>query len=264
MEPGLAWATKETVDYLTAAISAVHKRHSGSHVLSIGHISANKGGYLSPHKSHQSGRDVDTSYYYKADQPFRWYRPANADNLDRARTWTFVRALLTDTDVEWIFINTSVQKLLKEYALSIGEDREWLDSVFQYGSRHPWPLIRHAHGHDTHIHVRFYNPVAQELGRRSYGALVAAGRIQAPIYYQRHRAQKGEILSRIARRYGVTIKDIQKANKLRSTLIRAGQEYLIPRTGQVAPAAKLVVPPRRLPPEGSARAARRVAGPQDG
>ena len=259
-----AWGTRETIDYLRAATHAVYAAYPDSAKLRIGHLSSKRGGKLAAHKSHQSGRDVDVSYYYDASQTFHWYRPVTAENLDRARTWTFVRALLTETDVEWIFINSSVQKLLKEYALSIGEDAEWLDSVFQYGSRKPWTIIRHARGHDTHIHVRFYNPVAQELGRRSYGALVASGRIQPPTYYQRHLVKKGEILSRIARRYGVSVTDIQKANKLRSTLIRAGQVYLIPKKGQVAPASKLVVPPRRLPPEDSASASRRVAAPHGG
>ncbi len=251
VDPHAAFGTQETIDYLTAVINRVAREFPDTHKMRIGHLSAKHGGALRPHKSHQSGRDVDVSYYYKADQPFKWYRRANAGNLDTARSWAFVRALITDTDVELIFINTSVQKLLKDYALSIGEDREWLDSIFQYGSKHHWPIIRHAHGHDTHIHVRFFNPKSQEMGRRALGALVDRGLVTPQVYHTRYTVKKGDILGRIAKRFDTTVQKIQDANKLRGTLIQAGKSLLIPRQGQVSAPGVTVIPPRRLPPSGS-------------
>ncbi len=253
MEPGVAWGTQETVDYLAAAINAVHARHPGSHKLYIGHISAKRGGHLSPHKSHQTGRDVDISFFYKDATKLTWYRRVNADNLDRARTWTFVRALLTETDAQYIFINTSVQKLLKEHALAIGEDPDWLDSVFQYqGKPGTVSIIRHAPGHDTHIHVRFYNPVAQELGRRAYPLLVTHKIIKPALRYIQHTVKKGDILGRLATRYKTTVAAIKQLNKMRDNKILAGHTLLIPKketAGQVRRVAQVVVPPRRLPPD---------------
>jgi penicillin-insensitive murein endopeptidase len=246
---GAAWGTQETVDFLIKAIGRVNEQFPGSDKMRIGHLSAKRGGSLSPHKSHQSGRDVDVSYYYKQDAKFRWYQRAHLGNLDAARTWTFVRALLTDTDVQYIFINTSIQKILREHAEAIGEDVAWLDDVFQYKSKTGrWPIIRHAHGHDTHIHVRFYNARAQELGRRAFAALVDRGLLTPHVYHSRYKAKKGDILGRIAKRFNTTVKEIRNANKLRDSRIRAGVTYLIPRKGQVATPSKTVIPPRRLPP----------------
>jgi penicillin-insensitive murein endopeptidase len=244
-----AWGTEETVDYLTRAIAKVAEQFpDGTSPMDIGHISGRKGGRLSPHKSHQAGRDVDVSYYY-VNPKHGWYRHAKAKTLDRARTWAFVRALITETDVELILINTSVQRLLKQYALSIGEDREWLDSIFQYRSRHPKPLVKHAPGHGTHIHVRFYNPVAQELGRRAYPHLVAMRKLKPRRYHMRYRARKGDTLGSLANRFGTSVKELQRANRLRSSRIQAKHDYLIPRRGHwVATPAALELPARRLPP----------------
>src|SRR5437764_593142 len=83
------------------------------------------------HASHQSGRDADLGYYYKPGYQ-AWYQPASVYTMDRARSWAFVRALVTETDVEAIFIDMRVQRLLYEYALSAGEDRAWLDGLFGF------------------------------------------------------------------------------------------------------------------------------------
>ena len=103
VDPGHAWGTRETVDNLSHCIDKVRSAFPGTGKMFIGHISAKRGGHLSPHVSHQSGRDVDVSYYYLDDSP--WYTLARATNLDRPRTWAFVKALITDSDVEYIFMD---------------------------------------------------------------------------------------------------------------------------------------------------------------
>ncbi|WP_437482295.1 penicillin-insensitive murein endopeptidase [Sorangium sp. So ce1014] len=254
VDPSHAWGTRETIDALDRTIGEVHRQFPGSPKLYIGHISDRDGGHLSPHKSHQAGRDVDISYFL--DARHRWYQRATAANLDRERTWAFVRALVTESDVELILIDTSVQRLLKEHALKIGEDKGWLDDVFQYGSRKPRPLIRHARGHANHIHIRFYSPIAQESAVRAYPLLVKRGVIKPTAYYVRHTAKKGQTLGSLARKYGTTVEAIKRANGLRSTAIQARRVYNIPRpsSGPAAPPKHVVVPPRRLPPPRAAEA----------
>ncbi|HHH12109.1 MAG TPA: LysM peptidoglycan-binding domain-containing protein, partial [Sorangium sp.] len=178
-------------------------------------------------------------------------------NLDVKRTWALVRALVTDTDVEYIFINSSIQKLLKEYALASGEDRSWLDSLFQYRSKHAWPIIRHVHGHDTHLHVRFYNRVAQQLGVRAHRWLARRGIVKPYTRYLRHRARRGDLLGNLAKRYGTTVAAIQKINHLRNNRIRAGRTYLIPKKvkRRIRKPPPLSIPPRRLPPPRPAKTA---------
>ena len=59
-----SWGTQETIDYLTTAIDSVHRDFADTPKLYIGDISGPRGGYLRPHLSHQSGKDVDLGYYY--------------------------------------------------------------------------------------------------------------------------------------------------------------------------------------------------------
>jgi membrane-bound lytic murein transglycosylase D len=72
--------------------------------------------------------------------------------------------------------------------------------------------------------------------KRAYARLPAAERHreQRP-YWRVHRVQRGDVLGRIARRYGVSVKAIQQANQLRQAgHIRIGQTLKIPPGNGVA------------------------------
>jgi penicillin-insensitive murein endopeptidase len=250
VDPDHAWGTKETVDYLSHCINKIGEQFAGTAKMYIGHISAHRGGHLSPHVSHQAGRDVDVSYYYLPGQA-RWYATARENNLDRQRTWAFIRALVTDTDVELILMDRSIQRLVRDWAVTHGEDRAWVDQLFDGGGGMP-PLIRHAKGHATHIHVRFYNPLAQETGRRAYDLLLKRRIIQPPSVYVHHKVKEGESLGLLAKKYGVSSKAIQLANGMKTTLLRASSECKIPQRGGVKACPKVVIPLRRTPPERTA------------
>ncbi len=240
-----AWATQETIDYLVTAVDAVHEAHPGAHKLSIGHLSKEKGGRLYPHRSHQSGRDIDIGYYYVPEKA-EWYRPATKQTLDFARSWALVKAFVVRTDVEMIFMDRSVQKMLKAYALSLGEDPTWLDSIFQYKSRHQEPIVRHTYGHKTHLHVRFYNPRAQTLGVRAYDALVKNKLIRPRNYLVPYKARGSDTLAGLAKKAGTSAATIQKVNGIGS--LSPGQTLYVPMRGQVSHVAQVEIPARRLPP----------------
>jgi len=59
------WGTQETVDFLIAAANKVNEQFPGTPKMYIGDISSQGGGRLNRHVSHQSGRDVDVSYFMK-------------------------------------------------------------------------------------------------------------------------------------------------------------------------------------------------------
>jgi penicillin-insensitive murein endopeptidase len=151
--------------------------------------------------------------------------------------------------VELILIDHSIQALLRDYALGQGEDADWVKSLFRGGSGLP-ALIRHARGHATHMHVRFFNPVAQETARRAYGALVARGVVPPIKTFISHKARRGDTLGKLSKRYGVSVVAIRRANRLRSNRIFERRSYLIPvARPRPGPAAhRLTFPPRRLPP----------------
>jgi len=172
-DPTHSWGTRESVEFVEFGIKHVNELFPDSPLLYVGDFSAHGGGRLRPHKSHQSGRDVDIGYYYLGESV--WYRRADARNLDRARTWALLKVLITRTPVEYVFMDRGIQPLLKEYALAQGEDPEWLSRVFGGTSKAGDPIVRHRAGHATHFHVRFENPTAELTARRSFAWLEQAG-----------------------------------------------------------------------------------------
>jgi penicillin-insensitive murein endopeptidase len=181
VNPQRAFGTEETVASVTAAIRSVVEVFPDSPKLYVGDISGPRGGYIRPHHSHQSGRDVDLGLYYSKGSA--WFVRARADNLDRARSWALVNALIDDPNVEIIFVDRSIQRLLKEHALKQGESRERLDALFDERSAFSDKLIRHQWGHLTHLHVRFKSPIAVEAGERAARQVALAPRAARAKYY---------------------------------------------------------------------------------
>ncbi len=248
ISPGGAWATQETLEFLGRALQKVHEEFPGTAPLALGDISGKRGGPSRPHISHQSGRDVDIAYFYNGG--VGWYARGTAKNLDLPRNWAFVRALITETDVDLILIDHSIQALLERYALDHGEDPAWLSGVFRGAPGQLRPIIRHAPGHATHIHIRFFNPVAQETARRCHAHLIAAKLTSAPQSFITHKVKKNETLGMISRKYGVAVPRLRAANGLKSSLIREKSVLRVPvaSRGPARPAERVRIPARRLPP----------------
>jgi penicillin-insensitive murein endopeptidase len=244
VNPDNAWATQETVDAIATAIHQVEAAYPGSPPLSIGDISDRDGGRLKRHKSHQAGRDADIGYYYVAGAN-HWFAPGNAKNLDLARNWAFVRALIVYSDVEMILLDSRIQRILYEYALSIGENPEWLSGVFQYPGVRKHTILRHVRGHNTHFHVRFFNPLAQEMGRRAYPTLLAMKLVRPANYVSYYKVRKGDTLATLAQRYGVSTAQMRRAlrGRLRpGAVVRVGR-----RNGVARVPGPLALPGRHLP-----------------
>ncbi len=180
-DPDHSWGTAESVAFVTHAIERVTEELPGGHTVFVGDLSAKRGGRLWPHKSHQSGRDVDIGYFYLDESV--WYRRVGAHNMDRPRNWALLKTLLAETSVQYVFIDRNVQPLLEEYALATGEDPEWVRRLFHGTPGRKDSIIRHRWGHATHMHVRFENPTAELTGRRSYRWLQKLGLLPRVEYY---------------------------------------------------------------------------------
>lgn len=243
--PEYAWGTQETIDALTRVASAVQTRYPQAPLLRVNHISKQEGGYLRPHKSHQSGRDVDLGFYYKPGVDPRGVRGSRVKSMDLALNWMLVRSLIIESDVQLILVDRQVRRALHDHALAQGEDRGWLDSIFNAGSA---SLVQHARRHRDHFHVRFYSPRAQELGCRVQPLLAKRPDENIAIY----RVRRGDTLGHIAMRFNSSVSLIQKANHLRGTLLSVGRTLSVPLRGPCTNCPlppPVVVPPRRLPPE---------------
>jgi murein endopeptidase len=248
--PSESYGTGETLDFIIGAIRSVESRYPGSPRVVIGDISNPSGGRLNRHRSHQAGRDADIGFYYARGE-VRDFALARKRDLDLPRTWALVRSFVTETDVDRIFVDRSIIRLLYAYAVEAGEDRSWLAEVF--GRAATKGLIQHERGHKNHLHVRFYNAVAQERARVTYPVLVETG--AAPPPRVKHRARRGETIAQLAARYGSSVSAIRAANGLRTSRLRAGRAYLIPIRRVPADAGPVVIPPRRLPPPAATQSA---------
>ena len=243
VSPALSWATEETISFVTQAIRRVRELHPDAPPLRVNQISSREGGYLRPHKSHQNGRDVDLGFYYPTAEPVRVRERERY--IEPALNWALIKALVTGADVQMILVDRRVQDVLYAHALKIGEDKAWLDSLFHAGAN---SLIKHARRHRDHFHVRFYNARAQELGRRVAPLLA----MQPEYNVVTHRVRYGDTLGGIALRYNASMREIQRANRMRGSFLRVGQRLKVPLRGPctrcpVPP--PVVVPPRRLPAE---------------
>ncbi|MCP3097466.1 penicillin-insensitive murein endopeptidase [Myxococcus sp. K15C18031901] len=248
VSPEGAYATQESVDYLATAIREVRARFPLAPPLRVNGMSNKEGGYMRPHKSHQNGRDIDVGFYYPTVDPIREREREKV--IDVALNWAFVRAVVTKTDIQLILVDRRVQKVLYDHALAVGEDKAWLDSLFNDG---PSGIIKHARRHRDHFHLRFWTPRAQELGRRVQPLLALQPEHNVTV----HRVRSGDTLGGIALKYNSTVAMIRKSNHMRGSFLRIGQRVSVPLRGPcthcpVPP--PVVLPQRMLPPEPKAPA----------
>jgi len=162
--PHRAYGTTHAITLVQRAIKAVRKRFPRVHTLAIGDFSARKGGSISEHRSHQSGRDVDLGFYFKKKPkgyPASFVGHDEA-KLDLAATWAllhaFARTADQDSGVQAIFVDFEVQERLYEWAKDHGVPVDHLDRVFQYPDEGGSGLVRHVPNHHDHFHIRFKCP----------------------------------------------------------------------------------------------------------
>lgn len=160
--PQLAFGAPHVVDHLRHVLGEVRALYPDVHTLAIGDLSAERGGKLAAHRSHQRGLDVDVGFYFT--QPPEGYpdRFAAADHmLDLQATWAlltaFARTADLDDGVSIMFLDYAVQRRLYTWAAKRGTPEADLEHLFQYprGKDVQSGLIRHWPNHADHVHVRF-------------------------------------------------------------------------------------------------------------
>ena len=164
--PWRSYGTRLTVDLVQRAINDTLEAFPDAHVLAIGDLSAEHGGAITDHHSHQSGRDADIGLIYKT-KPRGYpenFVAATEDNLDCAATFALITSFLAsaneDGGVQVVFLDFNVQGLLYDWAKDEGISDDRLDRIFQFphGRGGSAGLVRHEPNHDNHIHVRFKCP----------------------------------------------------------------------------------------------------------
>jgi penicillin-insensitive murein DD-endopeptidase len=158
-----AW---QLVQLLTRAAQYVSVRLPGAR-LSVGELSAQHGGNLGGHASHESGRDVDLGFYMldAAGRPYHGFAFANFDargraqkpntglRFDVARNWELIARLVTDGDarVQYVFVAQGLRDLLLQEA-----KRQNAARVVRERAARVLVPPRERHPHGNHFHVRVY------------------------------------------------------------------------------------------------------------
>lgn len=147
-------------------------------LLVIGDLGAERGGRIPGHASHRSGRDVDLLWYVTTPSGAAIENPGfvlmGPDGLaqvpstgefvsiDIPRQWLLIKSLLSSAEIEvqWMFVSSTIESMLIDYALSRGDDAEivWRAEtvMLQPGDSLP---------HDDHLHLRVAcSPEAAALG----------------------------------------------------------------------------------------------------
>lgn len=237
------FGTAETVEATRRAIAEVARRFPDRPRIVVGDLSKEHGGRIRPHKSHQSGRDIDLGFYLVGNAQPNHFVPLTAKNIDLERNWALIEALAAGDDVQYIFIDRRVQKLLRTYAAEVEKvPAKVLDSLFEYPRKGSLTtLVRHRRGHRNHLHVRFFSPQAVAAGEK-YGAEALAQLGKSIDPWQavafNHIVRKGDTLARIAARHKVELTDIMKWNRLkRRTVLQLGQTITLYRKVKAAASA---------------------------
>lgn len=179
--PGYHWVTNRgnaranfgvpaLVGALARAAAAVARAHPGSD-LAIHDLAFERGGRISGHGSHTSGRDADVAYYATDGRgaPIDptasvWFAPSlrardpRVDaRFDAARTTLFLTALLEDASIEvqYVFAHPALQRALLAHAR-----RAQPRVAARLAGVLRTPRGRRVDPHADHLHVRIACPRA--------------------------------------------------------------------------------------------------------
>ena len=162
-----SWGTDNTVRALMTMFDAYHAKYPDAPDVNFGDISRRRGGRLRPHKSHQSGRDVDFGFVHtqiKTGKHPESFTRAEEDNLDVEKTWFLAESLIRTGEVKVIYVDIRVQKMLYQYAAPkmTPEQRDLIFSV-PHRETSSAAIFQHWSGHRNHFHVRFKCPKDQPI-----------------------------------------------------------------------------------------------------
>jgi len=153
-KPEESWGSSHTIMQLMAAVTRFRHETGFNRAVVIGGISRARGGRFRPHKSHQSGRDVDIRMPLTAAGEGK--KHTSVGDIDWRATWQLIHAFLVGGQVEYVFLEHSLQKRLYKAAREAGATKEQLAQWLQWPNqpRTNKGVIRHVKGHVVHFHVR--------------------------------------------------------------------------------------------------------------
>ena len=159
------YGTDELVQALLDAAEYVALKAPGA-ILGVGNMSQPAGGDIPQSVSHNSGRDVDVSFYSLNEKNVslkpEWYVEYDAQGFaedgssvrfDAGRNWLFVESLLMNRtiQVQYIFVADWLKDIMIEYGIRAGAHAEVIRRA-----EHVLMQPRDSSPHAEHFHIRLY------------------------------------------------------------------------------------------------------------
>lgn len=160
VQPNHSWGTQEMIDVIVDTARHMRWLMPEADPITVGDISARRGGFLSGHKTHRGGVDADLGIYSTGGkQNPRGFDQLGASDFDVAVNWMYISTLLDTGKVDMILLDRSHIARLRAYTLRTGLlSEEEASQIFpQEGTRGTWAntgFVRHAPNHADHIHLR--------------------------------------------------------------------------------------------------------------
>lgn len=152
-----------TMEFLLKSSYWVNKLRPGLS-LEVKDISAERGGPLGNHSSHQNGLDIDIGYFFEGIDNNYYGRSALKGKgfdpkFDRALFWNYLKTMMTyyHDQVYMIFVHPSIKKAMCAEAQRVGDlgkSDKGVDPIILNSLRRLYP----ERGHHNHFHVRLRCP----------------------------------------------------------------------------------------------------------
>ena len=152
--PDHSWGSSLMVNELQRGVRDFRERTGFDRELVMMDLSREHGGRFRPHRSHTSGRDVDIRLPLRLGVA-KGTVPELGSQVDWDATWALIQAFAGDDQLQYVFLSRSRQQALLEAAKRAGATEPELERFIQYPRHSRTAVVRHAHGHTEHIHVRF-------------------------------------------------------------------------------------------------------------
>ncbi len=152
--PEHSYASSHAIEALQTGIANFRRETGFARQILIADMSVEEGGRFGPHHSHRSGRDVDIALPQKADPP-KNAQPESPARVDWLATWRLIKSFVDTDQVRYVFLSRSCQLALYRAAKDDGASHADLLRIIQYPGHGKAAIVRHAHGHTSHMHVRF-------------------------------------------------------------------------------------------------------------
>ncbi len=141
----LRFGTALTIHGVTSAIRTFRAETGFARPIYIGALSRRRGRKVWPHKSHQTGRDVDVRLPAMPHAQKLW--DLKTHEVDWPATYALLHALVRTGKVQMVFMSAAHYRHLRDAGMRLGHSDEAISAVMA--------VLHHERDHTRHMHIRF-------------------------------------------------------------------------------------------------------------